>query len=142
VRFGLLLTQCSPTFVKGRLKNVSIQNCTTEPACRCLAPGNLFEDGPEEQGITGELAAKSSRQLGSAEGMLTYATVVPGSPACKSQVGRTSSQPTVQLTLKPLPHFRQPLGACFFETCPDRCVACLMTPLRTPKWLQAVPPYR
>jgi hypothetical protein len=60
-------------------------------ASRRPAPGHLFEDGPEAQGTTGKLAAQSSRQLGSAEGRLAYATVVAGVPSLKIQVGDKST---------------------------------------------------
>jgi len=111
-------------------------------ASRRPAHGHLFEDGPEAQGTTGKLAAQSSRQLGSAEDRLAYATVVAGVPSLKIQVGDTSPLPTVQFPLNPLPHPRQPLGACLLETCPDCYVACLMAPLQTTKWLQVMPPHR
>ena len=63
---------------KRKADELSNQDCMTEPASRRPAPGHLFEDGPEAQGTTGELAAQSSRQIGSAEGRLAYATVVAG----------------------------------------------------------------
>jgi hypothetical protein len=63
---------------KRKSEELPNQDCTTEPVSRRPAPGGLFEHGPEAQGTTGELAAQSSRQLGSSEGRLAYATVVAG----------------------------------------------------------------
>jgi hypothetical protein len=67
-----------PNVCKRKAKELLSQDCATEPATRCFAPGHPFEDGPEAQGTTGDLAAHSSRQLGSTEGSLAYATVVAG----------------------------------------------------------------
>jgi len=72
------LDSVKPNVCKRKAEELSSQYCTTEPASRRRAPGYLFEDGPEVQGTTGELAAQSSQQLGSAEGRLAYATVVAG----------------------------------------------------------------
>jgi hypothetical protein len=63
---------------KRKAEELSNPDCTTEPASRRPAPGHLFEDRPEVQGNTGELAAQSSRQLGSADDRLAYTTVVAG----------------------------------------------------------------
>jgi hypothetical protein len=61
-----------------KAEELSNQDCTTEPASHRPVPGHLFENGTEVQGTMGELAAQSSRQLGSAEGRLAYTTVVAG----------------------------------------------------------------
>jgi hypothetical protein len=63
---------------KRKVEELPSQDCVTEPDTRRPAPGHPLEDVPETQGTTGELAAKSSRQLGSTEGRLAYATVVAG----------------------------------------------------------------
>jgi hypothetical protein len=61
---------------KGNAEELPNQDCVTEPAIRRPAPGHPLEDGPDRQGTTGELAAQSSRKLGSTEGRLAYGTVV------------------------------------------------------------------
>jgi len=61
-----------------KAEELSNSDCTSEPASSRPAPGNLFDDGPEIQGTTGELDAKSRRKIGSAEGRLQYTTVVAG----------------------------------------------------------------
>ena len=66
------------TFLDSVQSNVCKNVCTAEPASRRPAPRHLFEDEPEVQGTTGEVAAQSSRQLGTAKGRLAYATVVAG----------------------------------------------------------------
>jgi hypothetical protein len=115
---------------KRKAEEFSSQDCTTDPNTRCPVPEHLFEDGPEAQGTTGELADQRSRHLGSAEGRLAYATVVARVASLQNQVGRTSPQPTVRF---PLPHLRQPLGASLSKTWPDHCVARLTAPLQSPK---------
>jgi hypothetical protein len=72
------LDSTQPNVFKRKAEELSSQDCATEPVTRRPAPGHPFEDGPESQGTTGELAAQSSRQLGSTEGWLAYATVVDG----------------------------------------------------------------
>jgi len=134
------LDSVQPNVCKRKAQELSNQDCTTEPASRRPAPGHLFEDGPQVQGTTGELAAQSSRQLGSAEGRLAYAMVVAGVASLQKPSGPHKSTAKGSVPAEPLPRLRQPLGACLLETCPDRCVACLMAPLQTSKWLQAVPP--
>ena len=67
-----------PNVCKRKAEELSNPDCTTEPASCRPAPGHLFEDGPEVQDTTGELAAQSRRQLGSAGGKMAYATMVAG----------------------------------------------------------------
>ena len=57
----------------------------------------MFDDGPEAQGTTGELAAQSSRQLGPTESGLAYATVVAGvaSPQQPSGPHKSTAKGTV-----------------------------------------------
>jgi hypothetical protein len=66
------------TLCKRRAEELSSSDCPSEPASSRPSPGHLFDDGPEAQGTTGELAALGSRQLGPTEGGLAYATVVAG----------------------------------------------------------------
>jgi hypothetical protein len=66
------------TLSKRKAEELSSSDCPSESASRRPAPGHLFDDGPEAQGTTGELAALGSRQLGPTEGGLAYATVVAG----------------------------------------------------------------
>jgi hypothetical protein len=70
------LDSVQPNVCNMKAEELSNHDCTTESANRRPAPGHVFEDGPEVQATTGELAAQSSRQLGSADGRLAYATVV------------------------------------------------------------------
>jgi hypothetical protein len=63
---------------KRKAEELSSSDCPSEPASRRPAPGHLFDDGPEAQGTTGELAALSSRQLGPTVGGLVYAAVAVG----------------------------------------------------------------
>jgi hypothetical protein len=72
------LESVHPNVCQRKDEKLSSQDCTTEPATRRPATGRPFEVGPEAQGTKGELAAQSSRQLGSAEGRLAFATVVAG----------------------------------------------------------------
>jgi hypothetical protein len=65
-----------PNVCKRKAEKLSSADCTDEPASLRTATGHLFEEGPEVQGTTGELAAQKSWQLGSAEGRLAYATMV------------------------------------------------------------------
>ena len=101
----------------------------SELASRRPAPGHLFSDGPTAQGNTGELAAQSSRKVGSTEGGMAYAAVVDGRAGPQQPSGQHKPPTRVQITLNLLPHLRQPLGAFLSETCPGLCVACLMAPL-------------
>ena len=118
-----------PNVFKRKAEEISNPDCTTEPASRRPAPGHLFEDGPEVQGTTGELAAQSSRQLGSAEGRLAYAMVVAGVASLQKPSGPHKSPANVSVPAEPAASSEQALGACLLETCPDHCVACLMAPL-------------
>jgi hypothetical protein len=59
-------------------EEISSSDCPSEPASRCPEPAHLFGDGPAALGTTDELAAESSRQLGSTEGGLAHAEVVAG----------------------------------------------------------------
>ena len=61
---------------KQKAEELSSSDCQSELASRRPAPGNLFDDGLETQGTTGELAAQSCRHFGSTEGRLADATVV------------------------------------------------------------------
>jgi hypothetical protein len=131
-----------PNACKGKAEEISSADCTNEPASRRPAPGHVFEEGPEVQDTTGELAAQSSRQLGSAEGRLAYATVVAKAASLHKPSGPHKSTANGSVSAEPLPRLRQSLGACLSKKCPDLCVACLMTPLQTPKWQRAVPPHR
>jgi len=61
-----------------RSRNGPFHATSAEPASRHPAPEHLFSDGPAAQGTMGEVAAQSSRQLGSTGGELAYAAVVAG----------------------------------------------------------------
>jgi hypothetical protein len=63
---------------KRKVDELSSSSGPSEPDSCCLAPGNLFGDGPAAQGSTGKLAAESSRHLGATEGGLANAAVVAG----------------------------------------------------------------
>jgi hypothetical protein len=90
-----------PNVCKRKAEELSSQDCTTEPATRRLAPGHSFEDGTEAQGTTGELVAQSSRQLGSAEGRLAYATVVAGVASLQKPSGPQKSTANGTVPAKP-----------------------------------------
>ena len=64
-----LTTRNSPKLPvsKRKAKEFSSSDSPSDPASRHPAPGQLFGDGHAVQGSTDELAAQSSRQLGSAE---------------------------------------------------------------------------
>jgi predicted Rossmann fold nucleotide-binding protein DprA/Smf involved in DNA uptake len=51
------------SFSKRKAEELSSSDYPSEPASLRPAPGHLFDDGPEAQGTTGELAALGSRQL-------------------------------------------------------------------------------
>jgi hypothetical protein len=72
---------------KRKAEELSSSDCPSEPASRRHAPGHLFDDGPEAQGTTCELAALGSRQLGPTEGRLACATVVAGVASSQQSSG-------------------------------------------------------
>jgi hypothetical protein len=76
-----------PNACRRKDEELSSADCTNEPSSCRPAPGHLFEEGPEVQDTTGKLAAQSSRQLGSAEGRLAYATVVAGAASLQKPSG-------------------------------------------------------
>ena len=86
-----------PSVSKRKVDEVSSLDCPSETARRRPAPGHLFEDLPETEGTTGEIAAQSSRKLGPTDGCLTYATVVAGirSPQQKSGTLKSKAKGTV-----------------------------------------------
>jgi len=90
-----------PNVCKRKAEEFSSQVCTTKPASRRPAPGYLFEDGPEVQGTTGELAAQSSRQLVSDEGRLAYATVVAGVASLQKSSGPHKSSANDSVPAEP-----------------------------------------
>jgi hypothetical protein len=125
---------------KRKAEVLNSSDCPSEPASRRPAPGHLFVDGPESQGTTGELAALGSRQLDSTEGGLVHAEMAAGAASLQQPSGPHKS------TAKGAEHSapaasseadtrRMPSG-----TCPDRCVACQLAPLHTPKRPLTVPP--
>jgi hypothetical protein len=74
-RAAVVATTAAP---KRKAEVLSGAGASDEPASRRPAPVQPPEGDPESSGATGERAAQSSRQLGSAEGRLAYATVVEG----------------------------------------------------------------
>jgi hypothetical protein len=69
---------------KRKAEVLSGAGASDKPASRRPAPDQLLEGAPE---ATGERAAQSSRQLGSAEGRLAYATVVAGAASLQKASG-------------------------------------------------------
>jgi hypothetical protein len=63
---------------KRKAEELSSSDSPSELASRRPALGHLFDNRPEAQGTTGELAAQSSSQLGPTESGLAYAKVVAG----------------------------------------------------------------
>ena len=127
-----------PSVSKRKADELSNSDCPSEPASRRPASGHLFDDGPEAQGTTGEIAAQSSRQLGPTEGGLAYATVVAGVASPQQPSGQHKS--TTKGAVLTEPAASSEAAASLSKTCPDRCVACLMAPLHTPKWPLTVSP--
>jgi hypothetical protein len=84
-----------PSAPKKRVENLPTDGATGEPASRRPAPGHLIEGEPDVLGATGERTAQSSRQLGSAEGRLAYATVVTGIASLQMSTanGSASAEP-------------------------------------------------
>jgi len=77
---------------KRKAEELSRPDCPSEPATRRPAPGHLFSDGAVVQGTKDELAAQSSRQLGSTEGGLAYSAVVAGRSDLQQPSGAHKSQ--------------------------------------------------
>lgn len=59
-----------------KAEGISSSDCSSKPAGRRPAPVHLFDDRPEVQGTTGEIAAQSRWQLRPTKGGLAYAAVV------------------------------------------------------------------
>jgi hypothetical protein len=66
-----------------------------KPASRGQATDQPSERRSEGHGATGEQAAQSSRQLGSAEGRLAYATVLAGVASLQERSGQAKPSQSV-----------------------------------------------